>query len=359
MSNSVFVDMVKALKDEDVNFAFERRHSGEFSGYIDTGSYLLNGQISGSMYGGMPNNKVWAIAGETTTGKTFFALGVVKFFLDSHPDAACFYYDTEAALTADMLEERGIDSRRIIIGEPATIQEFRHKVITVLNRYKDIPKKDRPPMFMVLDSMGNLSSTKEVEDTESGVETRDMTKSQLLRATWRVIRLKLAKVDVAMIVTNHTYMGIGLYASKEMSGGGGLAFASDQITFLSKKKDQDGNIVVGTIIKCQMKKSRLSRENTTVEIKLSYDTGLDRYYGLIPFAEAAGAFEKLGNKYIINEKKYFEKEIYKNPEKFFTEEVMAAIEIEIGKTFNYGTFEEEGEAKNEQTTEESVAVESQ
>jgi RecA/RadA recombinase len=216
LSNSVFVDMVKALKDEDVNFAFERRHSGEFSGYIDTGSYLLNGQISGSMYGGMPNNKVWAIAGETTTGKTFFALGVVKFFLDSHPDAACFYYDTEAALTADMLEERGIDSRRIIIGEPATIQEFRHKVITVLNRYKDIPKKDRPPMFMVLDSMGNLSSTKEVEDTESGVETRDMTKSQLLRATWRVIRLKLAKVDVAMIVTNHTYMGIGLYASKEM-----------------------------------------------------------------------------------------------------------------------------------------------
>ena len=141
------------------------------------------------------------------------------------------------------LEERGIDSRRIIIGEPATIQEFRHKVITVLNRYKDIPKKDRPPMFMVLDSMGNLSSTKEVEDTESGVETRDMTKSQLLRATWRVIRLKLAKVDVAMIVTNHTYMGIGLYASKEMC----LAEGSEIKTPSGLMENQKLKIFSGTM----------------------------------------------------------------------------------------------------------------
>jgi RecA/RadA recombinase len=205
--SSFFRDMVKQIGDPDTHIAADGENSSEFSGTVDTGSYILNAALSGSIFGGVPNNKITTFAGESATGKTFFVMGIVKQFLDDNKDAAVFYYDTEAAVTKQMMEQRGIDVNRVIIAEPETIQKFRHHALQVVENYSQ--HKDPPPMMMVLDSLGQLSTTKEIEDTASGAETRDMTKAQVLKATFRVLGLKLAKVNVPLLVTNHVYDVVG------------------------------------------------------------------------------------------------------------------------------------------------------
>ena len=331
-----FRNIVKDLNDENTHVAADGLGSSEFSDTIDTGSYIFNAALSGSIFGGAPNNKVLALAGESATGKTFFALGMVRRFLSDNPNGAVFYFDTEAAVTKSMMEERGIDSQRVIVSEPDTIQKFRHTALQILERYADAD--ERPPMLMVLDSLGQLSTTKEVEDTFEGKETRDMTKAQLIKATFRVLNLKLAKVNVPLVITNHVYDVIGSYVPmKEMGGGSGLKYTASQIVFLSKKKDRDGKDVVGNIIRCRMIKSRFTKENKDVEVKLSYDTGLDRYYGLVELAEKYGIFKKVSTRIELPDgKKVFGKTINDNPEEYFTKEILEQLDEAAAKEFMYG-----------------------
>ena len=209
-------NVVKTL--DNANILSEGGNSSEFSGTIDTGSYILNAAISGSIYGGVPDNKITAFAGESATGKTFFVLGILKQFLDANKEGGVIYFDTEAAVTKSMMEDRGIDSSRVAIVEPSSIEEFRTTATRILTSY--LEDKEQPPMMMVLDSLGMLSSNKELEDTESGKNARDMTKAQLLRGTFRVLSLKLAKAKVPLLVTNHVYDVVGSYVPmKEISGG--------------------------------------------------------------------------------------------------------------------------------------------
>jgi RecA/RadA recombinase len=208
MSN-FFNDLVDQLKDEDTTILADGAASAEFNSCIDTGSYALNALLSGSIYGGVPNNKVTAFAGESATGKTFFVLGVIKRFLDDNPEGGVIYFDTEAAVTRNMMESRGIDAKRVIISEPDTIQKFRHTALQIIEKYTAQPEGKRKPMIMVLDSLGQLSSTKEMEDSAEGKETRDMTKAQIIKATFRVLNLKLAKIGVPLLVTNHVYDVVG------------------------------------------------------------------------------------------------------------------------------------------------------
>jgi len=333
-----FRNIVKELNDENTNVAADGLGSSEFGDTIDTGSYIFNAALSGSIHGGAPNNKVLALAGESATGKTFFALGMVRRFLSNNPTGAVFYFDTEAAVTKSMMEDRGIDSQRVIVSEPDTIQRFRHTALQILEKYSLTPIDERPPMLMVLDSLGQLSTTKEVEDTAEGKETRDMTKAQLIKATFRVLNLKLAKVNVPLIITNHVYDVIGSYIPmKEMGGGSGLKYTASQIVFLSKKKDKDGKDVVGNIIRCRMIKSRFTKENKDVEVKLSYDTGLDRYYGLLDLAEKYEIIKKVSTRYELPDgRKVFGKQINSNPEEYFTEDLLHQLDIAAGVEFKYG-----------------------
>ena len=337
MSN-FFNDLVEQIKDDNTHIVADGLGSAEFSGYIDTGSYILNAALSGSIYGGVPNNKVTAFAGEQATGKTFFALGVVQQFLLDHPDGGVIYFDTEAAVTRDMMDGRGIDTRRVIVSEPDTIQKFRKVCLDIIDKYNNTPEKERKPMMMVLDSLGQLSSNKEMEDTAEGKDTRDMTKAQLIKATFRVINLKLAKIGVPLIVTNHVYAAVGSYIPmNEIAGGSGLKYTASTIAMLGKKKDKDGTDVVGNIIKVNMYKSRLSKENAKVEVKLSYKTGLDRYYGLLELAEKYGIFKKVSTRYELTDgTKVFGKSIYAEPEKYFTDDILDLIDKAARKEFAYG-----------------------
>lgn len=338
-------DLVKGF--DNANILEDGGNSSEYSGSIDTGSYIMNAVLSGSLYGGVPNNKITAFAGESATGKTFFVLGVLKTFLEQNQDGGVIYFDTEAAVTKKMMSDRGIDTKRVAIVEPQSIEEFRTQAVRILDNY--LESKENPPMMMVLDSLGMLSSEKELADTADGKNTRDMTKAQLLRGTFRVLSLKLAKANVPLLVTNHVYDVVGAYVpTKEISGGSGLKYAASSICMLSKKKDKDGTDVVGNIIKVRMHKSRFTKENKDVSVKLSYDSGLDRYYGLLDLAEKYDVIKKVSTRYELPDgRKVFGKAINDNPEEYFTEELMEQLEIAAQKEFLYGKAEEEVEDEYE------------
>jgi hypothetical protein len=141
-----------------------------------------------------------------------------------------------------------------------------------------------------------------------------------------------------MIVTNHTYDVIGAYVPmKEMGGGSGLKYAASSIIFLSKSKEKDGKEVIGNIIKCETKKSRFTKENAKIETRLFYDErGLDKYYGLLELGEKHGVFERVGNRYKMGDVSLYSKQILKDPEKYFTPEVMQALDEVAQKEFSYG-----------------------
>jgi RecA/RadA recombinase len=305
---------------------------------VDTGSYIFNALVSGSIFGGVSGNKITAIAGESSTGKTFFSLAVVKNFLDSHPDGYCLYFDTEAAISKSLLESRGVDTTRLVVVRVVTIEDFRNKALKAVDIYLKAPVDERKPCMFVLDSLGMLSTDKEITDALNEKQVRDMTKSQLVKGAFRMLTLKLGQAKIPMIVTNHTYDVIGAYVpTKEMGGGSGLKYASSTIVYLSKKKEKDGTDIVGNIIKAKTAKSRLSKENKVVEIRLFYDErGLDKYYGLLELGELGGLWKNVAGRYEINGKKLYAKEIFKDPEKYFTAEVMQALDETAQKEFSYG-----------------------
>ncbi len=335
---SFIKDLVKASGNEYANIVADGVAAGDVDNFVDTGSYIFNALLSGSLYGGLPANKITAIAGESATGKTFFALGMVKQFLEDNPESAVIYFESESAISKEMIIERGIDAERIIIVPVVTVQEFRQQAISILDRYLETPEDDRPPMMFCLDSLGMLSTTKEIEDTAAGKETRDMTRAQVVKGAFRVLTLKLGRAKVPMIVTNHTYDVIGsMFPQKEMGGGSGLKYAASSIIYLSKKKEKEGTEVIGNIIHCKNAKSRLTVENRMVDVRLTYDEGLDRYYGLLDLALASGVFKKASTRVELpNGKTEFGKTINNNPEKFFTEEVMQELETVCNQYFKYG-----------------------
>ena len=335
-------DVIKNAGNEYAAIVDDGVEAGDVDSFIDTGSYIFNGLLSGSIYGGLPSNKITAIAGESATGKTYFLMGIVKNFLDADPDAGVIYFESESAITKNMVVDRGIDPKRMVIFPVTTVQEFRTQAIRVIDDYMAQNESDRKPLFLCLDSLGMLSTTKEVEDTTDGKETRDMTRAQVLKAAFRVLTLKLGRAKIPMVVTNHTYESMGLFSTKEMGGGSGLKYAASSIIYLSKKKEKDGTEVVGNIIHCKNHKSRLTKENKMVDVRLTYDKGLDRYYGLLELAEKYEVFKKVSTRYELPDgSKQFGKAILNDPETYFTEDIMHKLDLAAETEFKYGAGNDE------------------
>ena len=336
--NDFLKDVIKETGNEYASLVSEGLDAGDVDSFIDTGSYTFNALLSGTIFGGLPSNKITAIAGEAATGKTFFALGIVKHFLDKNKDAGVIYFESESALTKDLVEARGIDSKRMVVVPVATVQEFRHQSIKVIDKYLEQPEDKRKPLMFVLDSLGMLSTTKEMEDTAEGKETRDMTRSQIVKAAFRVLTLKLGKAKVPMIMTNHTYDVIGsMFPQKEMGGGSGLKYAASNIVYLSKRKEKDGKEIIGNVIHCKNYKSRLTKENAMIDVRLTYDKGLDQHYGLLDLAVKYGIFKSVSTRIELPDgSKQYAKTINNEPNKFFTKEVLAQIDEAAKKEFLYG-----------------------
>ena len=330
-------DLAKAAGNEFASLVDDGIFGGDVEDYIDTGSYVFNALLSGSIYGGLPANKITAIAGESATGKTFFTLGLVKRFLDMNDKAGVIYFESESALTSEMLRERGIDVSRVIHMPVSTVEEFRHQAVKILEKYGE-EAEPRPPLMMCLDSLGMLSTTKEMADISDDTGKRDMTKAQVIKGAFRVLTLMLAKVNVPFIVTNHVYDQIGtMYPTKVMGGGSAMQYAASSIVFLSKRKEKDGTEVIGNIIHCKMNKSRLTKENKMVDVLLTYKDGLHKYYGLLEMAEAAGIFKKVSTRFELPDgSKLFGKQILKDPTKYFTKDVLNQLDNYTKMEYTYG-----------------------
>jgi RecA/RadA recombinase len=345
-----FQNLMEIAENDDAAIVDAGIAAGDVTGYISTGSYTLNALCSGSIYGGIPSNKVYAFAGEPSTGKTFYCINVVRQFLNDNPTGFVFYFESEAALSKQMMVDRGVNVKRTAIMPVSTVQEFRTQALKIVNKYLEISEASRKPMLFVLDSLGNLSTDKEMNDIAEGKDTRDMTRAQLVRGAFRTLTLKLGRANVALLVTNHVYDVIGSYVPvKKMGGGSGLEYAASGIIFLGKKKDKDksDNSVTGAIISAVLKKSRLTIENKKVETLLNYDTGLDPYYGLVDLAVKFGIFKKVSTKIQLPDgTTEFETKIENDPETYFTEAVLDQIDEACKKEFLYGqtqyVWEEEG-----------------
>ena len=332
---SIFDTLAKEAKND---YAQLVSNTSSDQGFIGTGSYILNAQLSGSIYGGIPNNRVTAIAGEQATGKTFYAIGIASAFLNDHPDGAVFYFDSEAAATPDLFRDRGLDPARVWHFPIDTIEEFRTQMIRILDNLLKTPEKDRKPLLVILDSLGMLASQKELQDAMDDKQVRDMTKSQTIKSVFRIITSKLGKLKIPMIVTNHTYKTMNPYGDPtDMGGGSGLKYAASTIITLTKSKEKDSSKeVIGNIIKVKTYKSRLTKENTQIATRLFFDSrGLDEYYGLLELGEKHGIFIRKGNRILVGESSVYPSAILADPNKYFTKEIMQALDEVASKEFKY------------------------
>jgi len=336
---SIFDTLAKEAKNDYAKLVSDGLITGDKQGFIGTGSYILNAQLSGSIYGGIPDNRVTAIAGEQATGKTFYAIGIAKDFLDSNEDGAVFYFDSEAAATTDLFKDRGLDPDRVWHFPVDTIEEFRTQMIRILDNLLKTPEGDRKPLLIVLDSLGMLASAKELDDALADKQVRDMTKSQTIKSVFRIITSKLGKLKIPMIVTNHTYKTMNPYGEpSDMGGGSGLKYAASTIMTLTKSKEKDtSKEVIGNIIKVKTYKSRLTKENTQIATRLFFDKrGLDKYYGLLELGEKHGIFTRKGNRIVVGESSVYPSAILADPIKYFTPEIMQALDECAAKEFKYG-----------------------
>ena len=349
--NDFFDELISATGNEYASKVADGM-LGNVNDYIDTGSYILNALLSGSLYKGLPTNKITAFAGESATGKTFFLLGICKQFLSDNPSGGVLYFESESALTPEMIAEREIDTSRFIQLPVATIQEFAHQASRVVDKH--IEKGDRP-LLLCLDSLGMLSTAKEVGDITEGADKVDMTKARIVKGTFRVLTLKLAKAGIPLLVTNHTYKQVGtMFPQDVMGGGSGLQYAASTIIFLSKRKEKVGTDVIGNIIHCKTFKSRLTQENKMVDVLLTYDEGLSRYYGLLELAEEAGIFKKVAGRFeTANGTKLYGKQILSDPEKYFTKDIMTYLDTYCQTKFLYGKGSD-AESSTEEVVEEEV-----
>lgn len=334
MQDAFFLDL---LKTTQVSVAEDIPETG----FIDTGSYALNAVLSGSIYGGIPNNRVVMLAGAPSAGKSFLALACIKTYMDENPTASVLYFDTEFALERSMVAKRGIDVNRFHIVQTETLEDFRTKAVKILDAYEKSKKK--LPMVFALDSLSNLATNKEVADAMTGHTARDMTKAQVIRSIFRILTNKLGKNNVPLIVTSHTYSSMDMYSPVVISGGAGHVYAASTVITLNKAKFKEGNEVIGNVIRATVYKSRYTKENKKVELKLDYNTGLDRYYGILPIAEKYGIIKKVSTRYELpNGDKVFGVRINADPEKYFTKDVLDKIDEACRKEFKLGEGSDDG-----------------
>ena len=258
---SDLTDFLAVTGNEFAAVAEDGIAAGDVSGYYDTGSYTLNALISGSIYRGIPDSKATGFAAESSVGKTMLALSTLKSFLDQEPEGLAIIFESESAISKQMLTEKGIDVTRVGIVPCTTLQDFRTSVLKVIDNYEKKKEKDRKPLFFILDSLGMLATQKEVEDALSGNSVRDMTRASTVRSVFRVIILRLGRSRIPFVITNHVYANVtAMYGGSEVSGGGGFRYSCSTIITMTKAQDKDGDEIRGAIVTCTTSKSRLTRE---------------------------------------------------------------------------------------------------
>ena len=207
--------------------------------WIPTGSYIMNAALSGSLFGGLPNRRSLVLAGEEGTGKTFIAMSICRNA--QKMGYTPIYFDSEGSIDVDFAAKLGVDVSNIRLQPVNTVEQFSHIAAQIVKQFEESKKKkENPPkVLVVLDSLGNLTSEKEKEDTTKGDNKRDMTKQQAIRKLFRVNGLEFAMHGIPFIINNHVYDSMSMFTSKEISGGGGVKYNASIIFQLGKGKLDD------------------------------------------------------------------------------------------------------------------------
>ena len=258
--------------------------------YIDTGNYMLNAQLTGSVFGGIPNSRSICLAGESGTGKTFLTLNICREA--QKMGYQIIYCDSEAAVDEEIMRNFGLDPELVRYQPVSTSLEVRHFVANLTDILRKQKEKgvELPKLMLVLDSLGNLATTKERTDAASGSEKKDMTKQQDLRSLFRVITTDLAEFKIPFVFTNHTYASIGSFIpGQTISGGGGAIYNASVILQLSKAGLKEGEtgangfaMKTGIIVTSKPAKNRFARP-LPIKFHISFYRGMNRFVGLEEF----------------------------------------------------------------------------
>lgn len=211
---------IKRIDNQNATIANSGIYS-DVTGFIGTGTLLLNALFSGSMFKGLPDNKITMVAGPEGVGKSFMLLSIISSFLKEYPEGNAVIFESESAIQSKTLVDFKIDLDRVLFIPVATVQELRTQALQILDEYEKVPEERRKKerLFICLDSLGNLSTSKEMEDSLSGKETLDMTRAKMIKSVFRTISIRLGLLKVPFFCTNHIYMSQSLFPSAIASGG--------------------------------------------------------------------------------------------------------------------------------------------
>jgi RecA/RadA recombinase len=300
-----FLDLDKELskiQGFELGSLLSNNSFSEVDEWIPTGNFLLNAQISGTLFGGVPNNRSFGVMGDPGTGKSFFCLNVVREAQKIGYDV--IYCDSEGAIDKSGALKFGIDTDKIRYQPIKTVSQFQtfvSNLMELVNKAKSAGQQ--PKILIVLDSLGMLSTDKELADAIKGHNAADMgAKAKELRKLFRVITLDLTAAKIPLICTNHVYAGGGYMPTKESSGGDGPIFAMSVVSFLSKAQLKDGSgTKTGIIVTSTLKKSRFTIPEQ-IKFHISFSNGMNPYVGLQDFVSweacgiGRGKYEEIKNK---------------------------------------------------------------
>jgi len=256
---------------------------------IPTSIPAINIALSGKLDGGLtPGLTMWA--GPSKHFKTAFSLLMAKSYLDKYPDAALLFYDSEFGTPQSYFDSFGIDSKRVIHTPLTNIEQLKFDVMTQL---EGVERSDH--LIIIIDSIGNLASKKEVEDALEGKSVADMSRAKQIKSLFRMITPHLSLKDIPMIVVNHTYKTMELYSKDVVGGGTGSYYAADNIFILGRQQEKDGTEVVGYNFIINVEKSRYVREKSKIPVTVRHDGGISRWSGLLDMALESGHVIKPSN----------------------------------------------------------------
>lgn len=256
---------------------------------IPTSIPAINIALSGKLDGGLtPGLTMWA--GPSKHFKTAFSLLMAKSYMDKYPDSALLFYDSEFGTPQSYFDSFGIDSKRVIHTPLTNIEQLKFDIMTQLEA---VERSDH--LIIIVDSIGNLASKKEVEDALEGKSVADMSRAKQIKSLFRMITPHLSLKDIPMIVVNHTYKTMELYAKDVVGGGTGSYYAADNIFILGRQQEKDGTEVVGYNFIINVEKSRYVREKSKIPVTVRHDGGISRWSGLLDMALESGHVIKPSN----------------------------------------------------------------
>ncbi len=256
---------------------------------IPTTIPAINIALSGKLDGGLtPGLTMWA--GPSKHFKTAFSLLMAKSYLDKYPEAALLFYDSEFGTPQTYFDSFGIDSKRVIHTPLTNIEQLKFDIMTQL---EGVDRGDH--LIIIVDSIGNLASKKEVEDALEGKSVADMSRAKQIKSLFRMVTPHLSLKDIPMIVVNHTYKTMELYSKDVVGGGTGSYYSADNIFILGRQQEKEGTEVVGYNFIINVEKSRYVREKSKIPITVRHDGGISRWSGLLDMAIESGHVIKPSN----------------------------------------------------------------